>query len=41
MITGSLIWGGARTFDQLKELDWLEQYQLNRIHTPHSKILAG
>ncbi|MDR1092284.1 MAG: hypothetical protein LBL79_14535 [Prevotella sp.] len=24
MITSSLIWGGPKTFDRLKELDWLE-----------------
>ena len=24
MITSSLVWGGAKTFDQLTELDWLK-----------------
>jgi hypothetical protein len=24
VITSSLVWGGPKTFDQLKELDWLE-----------------
>nr|DAG03080.1 MAG TPA: hypothetical protein [Siphoviridae sp. cttma3] len=24
MLTSSLVWGGAKTFEQLKELDWLK-----------------
>lgn len=33
MLTSSLVWGGAKTFEQIKELDWLKttsEYGISR-----------